>query len=596
MTWILSKSCKSHGRLLPGLLAALVIAGLLKLGWFQPLEQIGYRLLFQLRGSRPTDSRVVVIEIDDQSIQQLGRFPWPRQQYVELLDRLKQSEANVLVIDLLLSEASSDDVLLAEAIARHGRVVLASAWDAEGKPLLPVPALQENAIATGHILVRSDSDGIVRSVTPLLQSQPALGIAAIQAYRLVRENVPLPDLQQPLWLNWFGPIQAAQHYSFAEVIQGRIDPQEFQDKIILLGVTATGFDPLITPFDQTPPASNVDLHATLIQNVLQQNLLRPIPSLWLLLGVLGVGPLCSWMIAERGIVRQTLGTVGLCCTWGMASLLLFQVNYLPPLVTPLALLGLTGCTTAIYDRIRKTGQLQQQVEVLQQSDFFKEDFLRTATHELRAPVANMQTALDLLKSPYGQENWQEYVQILEEECHREMMLVNDLLDLQRLQAGIDSKRLETLYWQDWLQEVATPFRVRAEAKQQYLKLCVSPDLPNLTLDTASLRRLLAELLNNACKYSPAGAEIELRAECRASTIVLQVCNTGAQIPPEQLNQNFEPFYRVSDTQAWYEEGTGLGLAIVKKLAERLNAEIQVQSHSKITTFTLLLPSTDRSCL
>jgi signal transduction histidine kinase len=587
MIWI---SSKWGGRLLPGTLAAIVIAGLLKLGVFQPLEQIGYRLLFQLRGSQPSDPRVVVIEIDDRSIEQLGRFPWPRQQYVELLDRLTQAEANILVIDLLFSEASMDDALLAEAIARHGRVVLASAWDAAGKPLMPVPILRENAIATGHILVRPDSDGIVRSVEPVLQAQPTLGVAAIQAYRLVRENVPLPDLQQPFWLNWFGPIREAQHYSFAEVIQGKIDPQEFQDKIILLGVTATGFDPLITPFDQTPPASNVDLHATLIQNVLQQNLLRPIPSLWLLLGVLGVGPLCSWMIAERGIVRQTLGTVGLCSTWGVASLLLFHFNYMPPLVTPMALLGLTGCTTALYDRIRKTGQLQQQVQDLRQSDFFKEDFLRTATHELRAPVANMQTALDLLKSPYGQENWQEYVQILEEECQREMMLVNDLLDLQRLQAGVDTRRLETLCWQDWLQEVATPFKVRAAAKQQYLKLYVAPNLPNLALDTASLRRLLTELLNNACKYSPAGAEIELRAEFVAPTIALQVRNTEVEISPEHLTKIFEPFYRVSDTQAWHEEGTGLGLAIVKKLAERLKAEIRVESRLKVTTFTILLPS------
>lgn len=589
MTWI---SSKWSGQLLPGVLAALVIAGSLKLGLFQPLEQIGYRMLFHLRGSQPADSRVVVIEIDDQSLRQLGRFPWTRQQYVALLDRLAQSKSNIVVVNLLFSESSPDDLRLAEAIARHGQVVLASAWDAEGEPLLPVPILRENAIATGHILTRRDSDGMVRDVVPLLKTQPALGIAAIQSYRLVREDVPLPDLQQSLWLNWLGSTQQARHYSFVAVIQGEVEPQQFQDKIILLGVTATGLDPLITPFDQAPPASNVHLHATLIQNILQQNLMRPITLTWLLLGVAIVGPLCSWSIAERGILRQTIGTVGLCCTWGILSLLLFQLNYLPPLVSPLALLGLTGCTTALYDRIRETGRLQRQVQHLQQSDFFKEDFLRTATHELRAPVANMQTALDLLKSPYGQKNWQDYIQILEEECQREMMLVNDLLDLQRLQAGIDSKRLETLCWQDWLQEVATPFLVRAEAKQQKLLLHIAPHLPNIRLDEASLRRLLAELLNNACKYSPPGAEIGLTAEFAAPVVMLQVQNTEAEIPSEHLTKIFEPFYRISDTDAWYEEGTGLGLAIVKKLTERLKAEIQVTSRAGITTFTLRLPLAD----
>jgi CHASE2 domain-containing sensor protein/anti-sigma regulatory factor (Ser/Thr protein kinase) len=593
MTWISSSwiSSKWGGRFLPGMVAATVITASVQLGLFQPLEQISYRLLFQLRGSRPLDPRVVVIKIDDQSIQQLGRFPWPRQHYAKLLDRLAQSGPNIVAINLLFSEASADDARLAEAIARHGQVVLATAWDVEGKPLLPVPALRENAIATGHILTRRDSDGMARYVLPLLKDQPALGIAAVQSYRLVRANVPLPNLQQALWLNWLGSTQEAPHYSFVEVIQGKVDLQEFQDKIILLGATATGLDSLVTPFDQAPPASNVHLHATLIQNLLQQNLIRPISIKWLLLGVLVMGPLCSWSIAEQGIVRQTLGTVGLCCTWGCLSLVLFQFNYLPPLLTPIVLLGLTGCTTALYDRIRETGRLQRQVRHLQQNDFFKEDFLRTATHELRAPVANMQTALDLLKSPYGQKNWQEYIQILEEECKREMTLVNDLLDLQRLEAGIAAKRLETLCWQDWLQEVATPFSVRAEAKQQKLTLQVAPNLPNLTLDEASLRRLLAELLNNACKYSPPGAEIGLAAEFDAAVVTLQVYNSDAEIPPEHLTKIFEPFYRIVDTEAWYEEGTGLGLAIVKKLAERLKAEIQVTSQSGVTTFTLRLPAT-----
>ena len=275
MIWI---SSKWGGRLLPGTLIAIAIAGLLKMGLFDPLEQTAYRLLFQLRGSLPADQRLVMIEIDDASLEHLGRFPWSRQQYAKLLNLLDQPAANknIVVLDLLFSEPSPSDAQLAEAMERHGQVVLASALDADGKPLMPVPQIQRAAIATGHILVQPSSDGMIRSVIPLLKGQLILGVAAVQAQSLVQAKVTLPPLDRPLWLNWIGCANQAPHYSFVDVIEGKVNPQIFQNKIVLVGVTATGLDPLISPFNQTPPTSSLYLHATLIQNLLQQNLLHPL--------------------------------------------------------------------------------------------------------------------------------------------------------------------------------------------------------------------------------------------------------------------------------------------------------------------------------
>jgi signal transduction histidine kinase len=597
MIWI---SSKWGGRLLPGTLMAIAIAGLLKLGVFDPLEQTSYRLLFQLRGALLPDQRLVMVEIDDASLERLGRFPWSRQQYARLLDLLAQPGAisppaknnNIVVLDLLFSEPSASDTQLAAAMKRHGQVVLASAWDADGKPLMPVPQLRRSAIATGHILTQADSDGIVRSVIPLLKGQPTLGVAAMQARSLVQAKVTLPPLDRPLWLNWINPVNQAPHYSFADVIEGKVNPQAFHQKMVLVGVTATGIDPLVTPFNQVPPASSLYLHATLIQNLLQHNLLHPLSSKWLLLMLLSA-PLCSWSLTGWGLVRQSIGTIGLCWSWGIVSLWLFYGGYLSPLVAPMALFITTGCATALCDRIRETGRLQRQLQSVQQNGLFKEEFLRTATHELRSPVANMQNVLTMLKIPSGRGNLQQYIELLEVECQREMDLVNDLLDLQRLEASVDTGQLEQIDWHDWLQEVALPFLVRADVKQQMLTLKVAPNLPTVVLEGASLRRLLAELLNNACKYSPAQAEIGIVAQFHAPEIALQIYNTGAEILPEDLPRIFEPFYRAPD-QASREAGTGLGLAIVKKLAERLDGEIQVNSRSQTTTFTLRFPVSERS--
>ncbi|MCS6814038.1 MAG: CHASE2 domain-containing protein, partial [Cyanobacteria bacterium] len=273
----------SHGgwRWFPGGVMAFVIAIMLAMDSFSPLEHFVYRLLFQLRGATAWDDRLVLVTIDDESIRQLGRFPWSRQRYVQLLDRLSSAEASVVAIDLIWSEPSPDDSSLAAAMAQQGKVVLAQAWDKTGAPLVPVPTLAEAAIATGHVMKQADADSLVRCVDLQLRGQPALSIAAVQVYSLVKAPVTLPPLDQPLWVNWVGPISRAHSYSFADVIQGKVPAQAFHSKIVLVGVTATGLDSMVTPFDSYPPTGSVILHATMIQNLLQQNALRPLWGDWL---------------------------------------------------------------------------------------------------------------------------------------------------------------------------------------------------------------------------------------------------------------------------------------------------------------------------
>ncbi|NJL20039.1 MAG: CHASE2 domain-containing protein [Leptolyngbyaceae cyanobacterium SM1_3_5] len=103
--------------MLPGSLAALAIALLLHLGAFRSIEQIAYRSLFQLRGEQAWDDRIVLVAIDDASLRQLGRFPLPRSRYADLLNQLALAQPSVVAIDLIWSEPSADDAVLAEAMA-----------------------------------------------------------------------------------------------------------------------------------------------------------------------------------------------------------------------------------------------------------------------------------------------------------------------------------------------------------------------------------------------------------------------------------------------------------------------------------------------
>ena len=129
------------GKLFPGFIAMLIVICFLLLGIFQPLEWITYNTLFRLRGNIDWNQQIVVVTIDDKSLAVFKQFPWTRRRYIELLNVLDTAQPNVVVFDIIFSESSPDDTALAKAMKQHGKVVLAEAWDTQGKPWFPVPEL-----------------------------------------------------------------------------------------------------------------------------------------------------------------------------------------------------------------------------------------------------------------------------------------------------------------------------------------------------------------------------------------------------------------------------------------------------------------------
>ena len=765
-------------KLLPGSLTALVCAGLLSLGALQPLEQLAYSALYQLRGEQAWDDRLVLIAIDDASIKRIGRFPWSRDQYVKLLHVLSKKEAkeasapSVVVFDLLWSEPSPDDAKLAQS----GRVVLAQARDGTGLPLLPVPILQDAAIATGHIFMQSDQDGLTRRVNLYDNGVPALGLAAVEAYTLVSALIPLPKnvsgKEQPLWLNWAGHVQHVQQYSFSDVIQGRVPEQAWRDKIVLVGLTATGINPLVTPFDRNPPATGVYLNAAVMHDLLQQKALQPVPFFWSLLILVLVGPWLSLLLSDRREVLQALVLVGLWLGWGGLSLLLFHQGYWVPVALPLGLCSLTTIAVVVVDRWRLAASLQvqvqqlwqrhqsdlilrvpslkkhddvrhndvkpyqkaglvqsvtrlttlaeqfarsqsaqaaiarnlpigllaadldgrvwfcnpaaanwlkatigsnlraclipmwlsetdyqsalqalqqqhavtakdcqqgdrwfalylepllyqpelpslisdnhppdgllllleditskkqvevaleQQVQELQRVAVLKDDFLSTVSHELRSPMANIKMASELLKISHTEVASSQYLKILQTECDRETHLINDLLDLQRLEAGAQNYQPERINLNDWLPPILQSFSERAETQQQKLTVALPQSMPFLVSDQPSLERIVVELVNNACKYTPPAGEIKVAVHWTAHQIEFIVDNSGTEIPAAEMPRIFEKFYRVPQSDPWKRGGTGLGLALVSRLVDYLGGKISVNSGAGHTTFTVQLP-------
>ncbi|MGL4621336.1 MAG: ATP-binding protein, partial [Chroococcidiopsis sp.] len=247
-------------------------------------------------------------------------------------------------------------------------------------------------------------------------------------------------------------------------------------------------------------------------------------------------------------------------------------------------------------------QIEQEQMLVQMEKMheLKDDFLSTVSHELRTPIANMKMAIQMLKTSPSSEKRQRYLEILQAECNREAELITELLDLQRLEtASYPILVQEAVNLQEWLPQIMEPFLIRAQENQQLLEIRLDPNLSQILTDRASLERAIAELANNACKYTPMGGAIVVSvqphlAPCTAyqlpTTRTIFTVRNQAEIPAAELPKIFEKFYRIHNSDRWKQGGTGLGLTLVQKLVEHLQGTLQVESQEGWTTFTMELPN------
>ncbi len=239
----------------------------------------------------------------------------------------------------------------------------------------------------------------------------------------------------------------------------------------------------------------------------------------------------------------------------------------------------------------RTAELLQKMQELEQLNALKDDFLSTVSHELRTPMANIKMAIYMLRQFPLEKRQERYLDILANECTRETELINDLLDLQRLEARPAPAAQEQIDLNEWLRSVVAPFQTRMQLRQQVFELNIAPSLPRLFTNRHGLERVLAELLNNACKYTPDHGIIGLTVLLLPNqpTIVQFRVSNPSHIPEGELPRIFDKFYRIPNADPWKQGGTGLGLALVKKLVEQLRGDITVASQAGITTFIVDIP-------
>jgi adenylate cyclase len=302
---------------------------------FLPIENIFYDLRFKIRGPKKPSDKIVIVKIDEKSLAELGRWPWDRKVVAKIVENLVSSGAEIVALDIIFPEKSvpESDNKLAAALAK-GKTVVAAHFETmyenvlKGntvkkvlveKLIFPIPQIQKVA-KIGFANVEPDKDGVVRNMV-LYKNYEDKTIYSFN-FVVIKEYIDnmsiISTLPQKIYINYYGPseyydkkagriISTFVGYSAVNIYRNVIPPAWLKDKIVLIGSTATGaYDHYPTPYIHTYPG--VELHATVIENILSHTYCKKFNKGYLLLISVAIGIILG-IVFYKLVVLPTISLI-----------------------------------------------------------------------------------------------------------------------------------------------------------------------------------------------------------------------------------------------------------------------------------------------
>ncbi len=339
----------------------------MQLGVTAPIEDFAYNRLTELRGERAWDDRVVVVEIDDESIAKFRGLPNNRSHYAKLVKILNQYNASTIAFEQIFSDITPDDEEFIKAINKHKEkpVILAQSWNNRHQPIAPTRKLAAAALSVGHIDKIKSHDGVIRRIQQYKNNVDSLAWMAVEGHNSSNDSaIKRPRSDGDFWINWPGKILKAKHYSFRSILQAKDYgdkqrlAQAFNNKIVLVGITGNNSKRIDTPFDRIEGAASIYLQAAIVDNLLQGTQLQIVSNNWLLLLLLGVSPLLSYQLSRLTHGQRLITGLGLSGGWISISILALANNYWLPVTAPIILaflitIGVAYCEQQYTDFLVK---------------------------------------------------------------------------------------------------------------------------------------------------------------------------------------------------------------------------------------------------
>lgn len=271
-----------------------------------------------------------------------------------------------------------------------------------------------------------------------------------------------------------------------------------------------------------------------------------------------------------------------------------ELPYQPEEGDPKVLRMILSSITDHADQVLGVVTILQDATKDREIDRMKSEFVANVSHELKAPLASIKAYTEMLVDGEAgdEETQKEFCSIIETEANRLSNMIDNLLDISRLEAGVVQMNMERVNLIKMLNSVADTMRPAGEKKKISLNTDISQYIVPVEGDKDQLNRVLVNLVSNAIKYTPEGGTIDVTARLEGDLIRIDVADTGHGIPEDALPNIFEKFYRVKENNK-FAKGTGMGLAMVKRILEIHNAEIKVKSkQGEGSCFSVFIPAAE----
>lgn len=582
---------------------------------------------------------IVIITIDDSSIEALGYWPWRRAVHAQLLGQLAQ--ARVVGFDLLLSDTNpaypTDDALLAKAIATHGRVVLPTMVTNDKSALIRArPSLVNAAAKQGYFNIYPDEDGVIRSVIPRLalpsgQSAQHLVLSMLDVSGLESSARVVSRPGQALLVPYGGPPGHYTHYPYAHVLNGDIPASTFRDKYVLIGSWGSGLgDAFPTPLTRHGETmAGVEVLANALNASLEDNwihtpgrllaaLLSTAPVLLACLSFRRLSPRRAFLAAASTLVLTATTCILVMYFAGIwlpitASLIGVAVAY--PLWSwrnqevslqqlDRELEALTGDRRALGEELvpadpsagdetlsSRVSQLHNAIRQLRFAQQKRDETLRFLSHDMRAPQNSIIALAQLQNNPSTALSQADAMKSVQLYATKTLNLVDGFVQLARAEAIQFQNNVFDLV--DLAEHAVDDFWAQAKRRQIVVEINEHPEVAWVRGDWTLLCRALSNLIDNAIKYSPEQTRVRciITPSASGQQWLVKIKDQGRGIPAEETGRLFHSFQRLGTESADNPTGAGLGLSFVKTVIERHDGTIEVHSQpGDGTEFIVHLPA------
>lgn len=576
------------------------------------LESIFYDLKVRWDfGTQPTQE-IVIVTMDEESDDYLGdTYPYTYATHSRFLQRLLSSRPKILDYLVRLPEVSKDDQPYFENFkkglkqfeAEGGKVNLGTELDETLGEILPPEGVRDFNYSLAQINIDNNTfskDDIVRRAIFNVSGEESLHLATANQYRQLKGknilNVPdvlgayyndEADANFVLFRYASSPIYSEFKYKtipFHRVLVGNFNPDIFRGKIVLVGPNyiSQRDNFYLTPYNQEEyKAPKLIIHANIIDSFIQNKTIKMIPRVVSNVLAFVLGIILSILISKLKPKDGLIITILMLASILVISFLLFTLLgfwlYTAHLVVTVFVVYYIWIPFRAIGEYQRRFAIQEEAKILKKVEKLKQNFLSLMSHDLKTPVAKIAGVADnLYHQNSNNPEIREKSQLIIDSTKELNKFISSILDLTKIESsnfGLNkiSKDVNSI-----VESVVRDLSFSSSQKEVTVRQDLAPLYP-IQIDVTLISRVISNLVENAIKYSGQGSMVTVKTWDDDKWVYIEIADNGAGIPPEELSNIFEKFYRIKNDANHSIKGTGLGLYLVRYFVELHGGSISVES-------------------